>query len=288
MPKPVEAPAQVPLRTGLFTVADVDFNFDFDLDGISFRPESCGSGGIIELCPDDPVTKTITAPDGPTTRPAYALWEGDECSTLTGRAVYNTTRERVVAKLERKTQNYVENALWTGAPATAITDNSALASTAATDVTPGTTAGIVPAIAAMIEGLDDALEGGRGIIHVPQFALPWLRFYGLVTRVGNVLQVTDTDHVYVAGSGYPNTDPDGNVLDLADGYVWFYGTGAVRVKLSTISVIPEVEYQAIDRSVNNVEVRAERAAAAYFDPCAHLAVEACIPDPGPACGEQSS
>jgi hypothetical protein len=82
----------------------------------------------------------------------------------------------------------------------------------------------------------------------------------------------------VAGTGYTGSDPDGGAA--ATGFSWIYGTGQVKVLLSD----PIVPTPVVNRSINEIEARAERAAAAVFNPCAHVAAEVCIPDPGPDCG----
>jgi len=282
---PIPAPTQVETRAGnIFSVADRTDIPDLHIGDGQFRPEPGGTGGIIELCGD--TTKTIDTPTGVVDVAAFGFWEGDKCSQMSGPDTYDNTRSRVVAKLERSTAYYVEEGLWTGSPtAVPSSSESVLASTAADDINGGILKGIVPAMSDMIDALNDALRGSRGVVHVPQSLIPFLEFYGMVTRTGNVLQVAGTDHVYVAGAGYPNTDPDGSAPDA--GEWWIYGTGAVNVRLGPVGGFPSQPFEALDRSINLVEVRAERAALAYFDPTAHIAVAVCTPDPGPACATSS-
>ena len=281
MPVTVPAPPQTQTNAGSFwTVADVtDFPATDEgdalsrlMDGITFRPEACGDGGIVELCPDEPVTKDISAPLGVADFPSYGFWEGDTCSTLSGAGVYEETSRRVTDRLNRSRSWWVEQAIWEGSIATS--DATNLTGT-------GAASGLVPAMKALIEAMNDDLRGSRGVVHVAQSVLPFLEFYNLVTRSANMLQVSGTDHVYVTGTGYPGTDPDGDPPGEAE--TWIYATGPIAVRASGIRLVPGVEFQAIDRSVNDVAVRAEMAAAPYFDPCAHLAINACLPDPGPPC-----
>lgn len=254
------------------------------LDGYEFRQDNCLSGGFVDLCEGG--TKTIGTPGGTVCVSPVGLWSGDKCSTLTGPQIVADTIDRAVARLDITSSFKLEQALWTGTPqqtAELACPDSVLASESADDITP--VAGpldVVPAFSLLLEELDDALQGARGVIHMPALALPYATFYGLVTRRDNRLQVANTDHLVIAGSGYPGTDPDGQAA--AAGETWFYATGTVEYVL-TSPFVPGGDDPAslIDRTVNTVEVRAERGAAAWFDPCAHLALNVCLPNPGPGC-----
>lgn len=285
MARVVDAPAQRPTRAGSLRTTGTERDGSRLLDGIAFRPESCASGGLVELCEGG--TKTITAPDGPVCVNTVGLWTGDECSLMTGVDTIIDTIDRVERRLDITTSHKLEQYLWTGEPYDIHgSDDSCLdatlASPSASDL--GGPFDLVPAVAAVIEALDDSLQGGRGVLHVPRHTLPYLTFYGLVTRFNDILQIANTDHLVVAGAGYPGTDPDGN--DPSDGFTWFYATGIVEYALSEI-MVPGRDDPAslVDRSVNTVEVRAERGGAAWFDPCAHYAVEVCLANPGPGCDE---
>lgn len=231
-------------------------------------------------------TKTITANGDDVCVAPVGLWSGDQCSTLSGPATISDTIARATARLDITSSFKLEQALWTGTPqvtAELTCPDSVLASESATDITPGgAPQDVVPAFSLLLEELDDLLQGARGVIHMPALALPYATFYGLVTRRDNRLQVANTDHVVIAGSGYPGTDPDG--VAAPSGETWFYATGTVEYVL-TDPFVPGADNPAslVDRSVNTVEVRAERGAAAWFDPCAHLALNVCLPNPGPGC-----
>ena len=119
------------------------------------------------------------------------------------------------------------------------------------------------------------------MIHVPQRLIPFLNYYQLIVRQGNLLQVAGTDHILVAGTGYTGSDPS---LNTAAGEVWMYGTSPVEVRLSDIVTVPSSEREALNRETNTLEVRAERAAMASFDySVCHVGIPVCIPDPGPDC-----
>lgn len=284
MPRTAPTPARTRSQAGSLRVSsNWQENVDRLFDTIEFRPEQCVGGGLLELCADEPVTKTITPSDGPVTAPVHGLWEGSVCSTAADPDQILETAARAQAALEVSLYDKIEEALWTGGaygPFATVADLGALTSLAspgADDINSGVAVGVVTGIGNMIEVLDAVLGGGRGTIHIPQWAMVHLNFYGLVSRNGNILSVANTDHLIVAGTGYTGSDPDGNPPNA--GETWIYGTGPVNVLLSD-ELIPDPQ---VDRSVNEIEVRAERTAAVYFSPCAHIGLPICLPDPGPEC-----
>ena len=271
MPSNVDAPIFTTTNAGsLLTTATWVDNFERLGDGVSFVAEDCDNGALLELCAE-PVEKEIPVPSGIHTFPTFADYYGTRCSTMGGDREEAASRAR--RGLEVRRSKKVEAALWDGLA----NEDTALASDAADDVNAGSATGIVPGIRDMVQALNTVLGGARGLIHVPQSLVPYLTFYGLIFRNGNILQVANTDHAIVAGTGYTGTDPDG--YEPPAGEVWIYGTGPVNVYTSSIDVI-----EGVDMSVNTLEVRAEFAFAAVFNPCAHIGLPVCIPDPGPDCG----
>lgn len=281
MPRPVAAPIFTTHQAGsLLTTATVSESERL-LDGLSFKPELCINGSLLELCPspESPVTKEIGDGQAPATVPTYGFYEGDICSTMAGLSAFDETAARVSRAIQAHTGFRSEQALFDGLGT--MTGSQALAADGADDINSGVAVGVVTGFSDMLAALNAVLGGARGIIHVAQSILPFLVNYNLVTRNGNFLQVSGTDHNVVAGTGYSGNDPDGNAATA--GTSWIYGTGPVSVVLSTIQIVPDLAAAGIDRSVNTVEVRAERAVAAYFDPCAHIGLPVCLTDPGPDC-----
>lgn len=273
MPRVVDAPSQLPTRAGSLRNTAVERDGERLIDGIAFRPESCAAGHIIELCPPEPVTKTITAPSGTVTVDTVGLWVGDECSAMTPGAIGETIA-RAERRLDIVTSHMIEEYLWDGID-TPATGEATLASTAATDLSVSPVSP-VRAFALLVQAVDSVLQGARGVIHTPRWTVPYLANLDIISRRENVIQVTGTDHVVITGSGYSGNDPDGNAP--ADNEAWLYATGSVEYALSNF-ITPGREDPAalVDRSVNTVEVRAERGAAAWFDPCAHFAISTCFP-----------
>ncbi len=255
--------------------------------GIEYRPELDnltqswevpeGSGGE---------NKDITAVPGNVQYDPYAIWVG--ASEFPAASRYDEEARRVLNGLDVQTSHKVEEVLWSnqvdgidfgiGHPNIALADTGAVSL-----VTPNgiTAVGVVRGMSDMIESLNLYLGGARGMVHVSQKLLPFLEFYGQVVRQGNILQVAGTDHILVAGTGYDGSDPS---LNQAAGEQWMYGTSPVEVRLSDIQILPSSEREALNRTTNTLEVRAERLALASFDyTVCHVGIPVCIPDPGPDC-----
>lgn len=204
--------------------------------------------------------------------------------------------ERARELLEFVTPFQMEAELWTGTVAlSAGHPNNYLANPSnVTNITPG---GGPPSIRKAYAILEEALgaqgHGGRGMIHCEPQAAPALP---TVRRVENVM-LTAQDTIIVPGAGYPGTGPN-NVAPTA-GNTWLYATGIVDVRIDDPYLFPnpdDYNYDpdqpadspanrrglmefigaSIDRSVNMVVVRAERFAAATFDPTCQFAIQAVL------------
>jgi hypothetical protein len=199
-------------------------------------------------------------------------------------------RDKVRRFLDLATGKAVEHELWTGAVSDlSDTDNMRLAiagtgaggSLTAADlavvVNPGfvPAAGIATAAPVSIEGgiqllsqaLADYGPGSKGMIHCTAAAGEAAAQSNALTedgRGGNgILRTRSRGDVVVVGSGYPGTGPGGTVPP--DGFTWIHATSMVQVRLTDIVLLPETDAEAVNRRTNEWTVRAERAAAAYFD-----------------------
>ena len=118
------------------------------------------------------------------------------------------------------------------------------------------------------------------MIHVDARLLPFLAFYGLVVREGNLLLTSLADHIVVAGTGYTGSAPSAPQTPLTSTTSWIYGTGIVEVVLSD-----PYGTRYTDPPANLVEARAERAVLVSWDTNTHIGIPVCLPDPGPDCPE---
>lgn len=255
--------------------------------GIAYEPELDATGDSIDPCAGG--TKTIPARPANVEWDPYAIWVGDSCATLGGPDTFNDLARRVGTALDAQESHLIESILWTntvdGIDFGLTHPNVSLADTGASTPAGTTGIGIVSGMREMVEALNTALGGGRGMIHVPQSLVPFLDFYGLITRNGNLLQLSNTDHLIVAGSGYTGSDPNG--VTYAS-WVWIYGTSPVEVLLSPTVILPDNPSDATVRLTNQFEVRAEKLALAHWDRAAHIGIPVCIPDPGPDCSPSGS
>lgn len=257
------------------------------LSGVEWAADPCPSGQLIGLCSTDvPVGGTI----GSRQAQAAAVVESVECGAVASATGLQEIAATAVNTLNQSYGAAVEELLLTGGP-DAGTDDTYLQGPGVTNLT--STAGtldVVPALSLIVETADTALRGARALIHVPRFTVPYLTFYGLVTRFQGVLQLANTDHQIVAGAGYDGTGPAG--VDPDAGTAWIYATGQTHI-VQTGVMVPGAAISGgvvdgrpetfLDRATNVTTVRAQRAAAVAFDDCLHVALQMCVPNPGPGC-----
>lgn len=106
--------------------------------------------------------------------------------------------------------------------------------------------------------------GGRGVIHVPAFALASLMAWNLVVVSGPTLK-TPKGNLIAVGDGYPGTSPAG--ANPSAGTSWLYATGAVFAYRSQVMIPPIRE--SIDRSENTIKMIAERTYVLGYE-CCHI------------------
>jgi hypothetical protein len=197
-----------------------------------------------------------------------------DCSTG-GRARQFTSGEAFEIARQRLLQweeHEVERVLWTGLVDNgtvnpSLQDGNDECSIVTIDLTPGGgEQDPVGALAALEEALTDIVP--QGVIHVPYGLATYLKRFNLIEAEGGQLY-TVTGTPVVVGAGYPGSGP-GNVAADA-GTTWMFGTGPVAVWQSDVFMVPDSLSQAIDRSINDVTVYAERYFAVGFA-CTALAV----------------
>lgn len=300
----IDPPRQLPWRGGLYSAASaVGMLFENDdgrwTQGVAYRrglpylrtDDAVGPGSYI-ACPVDAGGVDETGQSGKAVRrdteanvewDPYPIYDADGCTTLD--STFGEARARSERSLRLQSSHLVEQVLWTGdvngLDFTVNHPNTALASADAVLPNGSTALGVVSAMELMIGTLADTLGGQRAMIHIPASLLSLFDFYGQVNRVQDLLTTFAADHVIVAGTGYPGTDPDGA---SEAGVTWIYGTSLVELRLSTVFVPSDAPTSAAyDRSLNDVDVVAERMALAHFDRAAHIGIPVCTPDPGPDC-----
>jgi hypothetical protein len=230
------------------------------------------------------------------------IWTGDQCLAITGQTIIDETASRARAELETQTSHLIEAILWTnqvdladfGAshPNVGLSDASlsdqSVAPSFGTIYTPNAWDAVPPVsgFKTMVEALSDALGGARGMIHVEKRVVPLLAFYGLTVQNGQRLVTTLGDHIVVPGTGYTGSDPAGGAS--SDEYSWIYGTSMVEVLLGPIDIITPNASEVLNRSTNEIEIRAERMALAHWDRQAHIGLSICLEDPAGDCSDAGS
>lgn len=188
----------------------------------------------------------------------------------------------VLTQLESTTQKAIERELWDGPVIKADDDDQPyLAKTPNGPLVIGGGAVAPKKALSLIEGsISNSPTGAGGVIHVTRDIGSILTLQGAIKPVDNEDGTQHLETVLgtkvVIGSGYTGSSPDGGVGD--DLIKFMYATGPVTVVLGESEVINEDMNRAFTPSNNDVEFRAIRPAAVYFDPSIYYAVQVSIPE----------
>lgn len=119
----------------------------------------------------------------------------------------------------------------------------------------------------LAQALADYGPGSKGMIHCTAEAGDAACNEAILVEDGrggsSILRTRSRGDIVVVGSGYPGTGPGGDIP--AEGFTWMHATSIVQVRLDDIILLPATDAEAVNRKTNEWTVRAERAAAAYFD-----------------------
>lgn len=199
-------------------------------------------------------------PGAPTVRNYYPFMVTASVRASTMGTKIDQVQAAAENALEIVMQKAIEIEFWKGTAAQALTaenDNRYLSHVEATDVTPtpGTAIKVKYGQALLEQALGNGTIGSRGTLHAPLLIASAMaagdRDGALTTGLGNTV---------VAGAGYSNTGPDGEVAPT--GTAWMYATGPVTVHLGPMPTItPEKMSQAVNVSKNEIEFFVDRPAA---------------------------
>lgn len=268
-------PAQPP-RYGLLVAASVIADETrWEIGGVAWSPEGCNGGGVMTV--DCGSTEQLVIDNNPANAEAdpFGVWAGDKCSTFGFKARdYEGRARRLLAATE---SFHIAHELWTGDLSVAEgLDNEPLASAGADTVTAAASAVDVVTAFGLLDGALAACGAGRrGMLHVTPQVLLHARSQYLVELSGQQW-ITPLGTIVVADAGYDGSGPNGENPGTTQ---WAYATSMVQVRLSPIDVVPGsfadavARAQAVDRSVNTVELRAERLALVQWDACCHFAAQ---------------
>ena len=215
-----------------------------------------------------------------------------DCPVLGASSRYSEVSQRARRELQAFTSHDLEKVAFTGDLDTGTsietmaaadgTDNRRIASASATLIDNSIGHDLVQAIGLINEWVADVIGPYRAWIHASPRIAPFLSFYGLAQRNGNVLETVLADHYFVLGTGYTTEGPGG--ASVASEEAWLYVTLPARVLLGPIVPTEDGDPRVtMNREGNRVHAMAHRLVSVDFDTSAHGAIKVCLPAPGPAC-----
>lgn len=235
----------------------------------------------------------------------YMVEASFTCSTFGWEmAEYAARAERLLSQVEgfRMAQE-----LWTGeqmrSHPTGI-DNVSLVGSVTADgiLNPGWSAGDPTSITAvsarvgmslLAEALADCGRGARGVIHIPPYLADLIAGAHVLEREGSRLTTRARGDWIISDAGYPRragplvvSESGAEIPTAGENEAWMFGTGMVNYRRGKIRRVPDDRDmgRAIGQAMlpasdgeahgsdNKVTFRAERFAAAVFDPCCAVAV----------------
>lgn len=242
--------------------------------GFTWSPERVSGGGLVDAdC--DGGTDTLT-PDAELVDRAgdpYVVWAANECSTF-GFAEHDYV-PRAQRLLLATQSHHLAAELWDGALAAAAgaseNRNVWLAKDDADELTSAAVSPLI-ALGEVEDALAFYLQGAMGMIHCTPQVLTHLFAADAVVMDGAMVR-TVNGHKLVVDSGYSGDGPESG--DEADSSSqWIYGTDLIDLLLGDIQTpTPGRVFAEMDRSVNTVQVYADRIAGWRWDHQCHVAAE---------------
>jgi hypothetical protein len=189
--------------------------------------------------------------------------------------------EEALKKLEAATQKAVEREMWEGSTAKAASNTNDFLTKAAGITIPKT--GAVTASEALMhleQHISDSATGTAGVIHMTSdvasvLGAKLIYLPGADSKPGSVMTRLGTK--VIVGAGYTGSGPvgDANATPSLTNR-WIYATGPVEVHLSKSEIVNDTLAQGMNPRINDMIIKAVRAAAVYFDPSIHLAMRVAL------------
>lgn len=258
-------------------------------------PDSLNPNGGSGSGSGEQLKSTFDAPEIEEFTPYWV--EGQfSCSTL-GFQVADYA-QRALSSLNNVTPKQVEHEFWTGDQMAQhpSANNQALVTEVSTraQILNSGSIGALNAVsptfgmALLQQGLANCATGSRGMVHATPYLVTLWAAGDLIIQDGTRLSTPTRGTHVVSGGGYPGTGPviAGDEATPTSTQVWAFATGVVNYRLGRVRLYPNE--QQIDADLaeamrtatpglahgwdNTITYRAERAAAAVWDPCCTLAV----------------
>lgn len=258
----VDGPTCVPAPFGLFSVAEVeDVDNGHWVDGNFHEQLDCGDLlTVTDFC--EPHTKADAA--GEVSFPesdGFTVIAGYKCSTVgeTLQVAWDRAKER----MDQGEQRSVERVFWTGLDGSAVPAqvSPGLGQNAdVVDLTPLAGAVSITDGLALLESWAGENMSCSPVIHANRGLGVYFAERNLVDADQNngVLRSTGTGSRIVIGGGYLVNGPSGDAPASGEG--WIYITGSIKVRRGPVFYTPDRgdDAGAMDRTINDVEVFAER------------------------------
>lgn len=265
-------PVIEPTRYGLLSVVQGPYEFPSPEaeGGVEWEDALCGD--VFTTLPgcgldSTPPVKSLTG--GPTFEDAdpFTIYATYDCSTGGRRTqdAFDIARARLLANEGKG----VERVFWTGVTNAgtilpSLAGGNANGDIPVVDLTPaGGALCPIDAVAALESNLADC-SPGLGVIHANYGLATYLFAENLVINDNGQLR-SGTGQRFAFGAGYPGTGPAGNTP--AAGETWMFATGPVIAWRGDVFMTPDEVGAAVDRSINQITVFAERTWAVGFSCC---------------------
>lgn len=269
-PKALEAPCD-----GLFSVVPPEMIDDphWMASGIEWETFLCGptASGFTDECP--PTTGYTKLADRNLDfchADPFVVYASFQCSPI-GRntdEAFDIARKRLLAW----EQYEVERIFWTGNTVNSVINPSLSLGNDQCSISPVTLSGAAVSPASALHLLESNLSATvpcGGVIHIPKGTETFLATQQLLTERDGKL-FSPAGYEIVTGAGYPGTGP--SAAAPAAGATWIFATGPMVIVRSEVMVFQRDVKESVNRSVNTIEVRAERFYSVGYS-CANFAVE---------------
>lgn len=188
--------------------------------------------------------------------------------------------EEALKKLEAATQKAVERELWEGSTAKAASNSNLYLSSSGATIPKSGAVTASEALMHLEQHISDSPTGTAGVIHMTSdvasvLGAKLIYLPGNDSKPGSVMTRLGTK--VIVGAGYTGSGPVGNsnaTPSLTNR--WIYATGPVEVHLSKSEIVNDSLAQGINPRINDMIIKAVRAAAVYFDPSIHLAMRVAL------------
>ena len=283
-----ESPKLVPAPCGLLSVADVMTHSARSTDerwvrGFSQKFHSYATTRI--LTENDESVSNGTLFDG-TSSIQYVDYRPFFVESEVFRSALGVLGEdrfsEALEKLEAATQKAVERELWVGSAAQAASNtNLYLTKSGAATIPVAGAYSASDALFHLEQAIAESPTGASAVIHMTRdvasiLGAKLVYIPGADSKPGKVMTRLGTD--VVIGSGYTGSGPVGNAnatTSLTNR--WMFATGQVQVHLSKSEIVNDSFAQGINARINDMIIKAVRAAAVTFDPSIHFAMRVAVP-----------